>query len=213
MLPFVKHVFCSIDTAMSERDLKENAFSAITSWGVFWDEEKQRDSLLLLDAWWKRADYPTLREKVKDLPDDLSMDDGDAFLIERKANGISLIQDLRKMKFKSNILVRGYDPTPDGDKIARAYMAQPLLKGGCVWIPDKEWAHDVIDLVGEFPAGGPPCADLADTITQAVIHLKRKHYVYNPGDEDDKPDKANVHQIYDGWPETDKPRRKVGVYG
>lgn len=210
--PYVKHVFCSIDTAFSERDLTNNAYTAVTAWGIFWDEDRQKDALLMLTAWYGRVDYPVLRQKAQDLVKDLGMQDGDAYLVENKASGISLIQDLRKMKFNANINIRGYNPTPDGDKVARAYMAQALLKGGSVWIPDIEWAHNTVDIVAEFPAGGPPCADLTDTITQAIIYLKRRHYVTSPDDEDDEQEQPAKAIGYDIWPDTETPKR-VGVYG
>lgn len=181
-LPTIKHCFASWDTAFSERDLKESAYSAYTLWGVWHDEQDHRDKLLLLSAWYERVGFDELKDKALEVQREKLTHVGDAHLIERKASGISLIQTLRR---NPRLTIRGYDPKNDGDKVARAYLQQPALKAGLVWIPDKPWARDAADLVAQFPVGGPPCADLTDTVTQALQYLQRGWWIHHPDDDRD----------------------------
>lgn len=180
-LPAVKHVFASWDTAYSAKAMEESAYSAMTLWGVFWDEERSRDALLLLSTWHGRVDYPDLQAKALEITRTKLTNPGDAHLIEKKASGISLIQSLRR---NPRLRVRSYTPVAGEDKVARAYMAQPMLQAGMVYVPDTEWAQRFIATVCEFPAGGPPCADLTDTTTQALTYLQRGWWLTHPDDDD-----------------------------
>ena len=175
-LPVCDHVFVSCDTAYSERDRKSNSFSAFTTWGVFWNKAQQRDCMLLLDVWFDRVDYPDLRRKAIALQKDKKPD---LFLIEKKASGISLVQDLQR----AGIFVRTYTPTTD--KVSRAYAIQPMLESGQVWIADRKWAHYFAYLMGSFPTGIPESNDLADTFTQAALYIRNGFYVSHPDDEDE----------------------------
>jgi phage terminase large subunit-like protein len=201
--PRMLHCFASWDTALSEKDLKANAYSAKTRWGVFYHEDLQRHCLMLLGRWYERCAYPELIEAAKAESKDKLTHPGDAHLIEAKASGISMRQTLGRIP---GIYVRTYDPKPDGDKVSRAYLAQRLLKAGLIWVPSREegnervplrWAQDLIDRVATFPAGEPPSADLADTVTQAILYLERKHWVHHPDDDlepDDRRDRLRAHE-------------------
>jgi predicted phage terminase large subunit-like protein len=170
-LPFCFHTFASYDTAFTERDRdkkdhEKSAHSARTTWGVFADEMNGgRHAMILIEAWNDQAGYPELRENAiahhKDFNPDVS-------LIERKASGISLIQDLRNMRLPA----RGYDPG-QLDKETRAHLATPYFESGLVYYPDRAWARKVINYVAAFPVGDPPSADYADTVSQAVMYVRR----------------------------------------
>lgn len=174
-LPVCEHIFISCDTAYSEKDMIKNSYSAFTTWGVFWNKAQQRDCVLLLDVWFDRVDYPELRARAKEMDKDKKPD---VWLIEKKASGQSLIQDLRQ----SGLLVRTY--SPDKDKISRAYAVQPMLESGQVWIPDRKWARSFTYLMSTFPTGVAESNDLADTLTQALLYIKNGYYVTHPDDED-----------------------------
>lgn len=176
-LPAPEHVFCSWDTAFTEQDYQGAAFSGCLDWAIFWHEALQRHCLLLLDAWWERCDYPTLRKRAKAKQKERQPD---AHLIERKASGLSLIQDLRRAR----VAVRGYDPRPDGDKIGRLALASASFEAGLIWIPDRQWARQVVQYVAEAPTGAPPSADLGDMCSQAVRYLSKRWWLEHP---DDKP--------------------------
>lgn len=209
-LPYVKHVFASWDTAFSEKDIENAAYSAMTLWGVFWDEDAEQDALILLSSWWGRVDYPDLKAKAIEITKTKLTNMGDAHLIERKASGISLIQSLKR---DPRIRVRSYTPVAGEDKVARAYMVQPVFQRGLVYVPDKEWAQDTIRLIAEFPAGGPPCADLTDTVTQAIQYLLRGWWITHPDDtRDDAPDERKTTNFDTDWAEDSEESTALG-YG
>lgn len=178
-LPPPLHIFASIDTAFSQSDHKNAAYSARTTWMVFEDSQTGKHALLLLGAWWERVGYPDLRKSVKQHYRDAELD---CALIERKASGISLLQDLRRIR-NPRMNLRGFDPG-QLDKTARAYIASPMFEAGRVFYPaDKEWAKQVLAYVSAFPNGAAPCADLTDTVTQAVIYTKRRMWATPPDEE------------------------------
>lgn len=190
-LPHVLHTFASWDTAYSEKDLEQSAYSACTVWGVWLDEQdcgpanpQGRHKLILLSVWWGRVDFPDLIARAQEIQRTKLNHAHDAHLIERKASGISLIQTLNRRR---DLRVLGYDPKRDGggDKVARAYRVQPLFQAGIIHIPNKPWAHEAVKLISEFPAGGPPCADLTDTVTQAVSYLDMGWWIHHPDDDAD----------------------------
>jgi predicted phage terminase large subunit-like protein len=187
-LPKCDHVFLSWDTAFSESDLKTSAYSVCTRWGVFWHEQRQRYCLIILGRWMGRVGYDELRKIAKDFDKEFSPD---AHLIEKKATGISLIQDLKRALTCN---VRSY--TPREDKISRAHSVSPMFESGQVYAPNKKWATDkvsgngVIDYVASFPNGAPPSADIVDTCTQACIYLRAGWWVSHPDDEDYEKDES-----------------------
>lgn len=183
-LPVCDHIFISCDTAYSEKDMKDNSYSAFTTWGVFWNKAQQRDCVLLLDVWFGQVDYPELRRHAHKVDKDKKPD---VWLIEKKASGQSLVQDLRQ----SGLLVRTYVPTTD--KVSRAYAIQPMLESGQVWIPDRKWAKAFAYKMGTFPTGDPVSFDLADTCTQALLYIRNGMYVSHPDDlEHDRPEVKRV---------------------
>lgn len=196
-LPHCEHIFTSWDTAYSEKDLKSNSYSAMTMWGVFWHEQEQRYCLILLDAWDGQVDYPDLRQRARDIERDKQPD---CHLIEKKASGQSLIQDLRR----ANVMVRTYNP--DRDKVARAYAVSAMLQSGQIFTPDRRWADRIIDMLAVFPNGSAPSSDYTDTCTQAWLYLRNGMWVTHPDDDkhDDSP--ANDDEYEDE-------EEEVAVYG
>lgn len=194
--PKCDYVLQSWDTAFSDADFKQNARSARTTWGVFYDEivgSHEREygartlgedgisgegfGIILLEAWADHVDYPQLR---KEGLTSYRQWKPDAVLIEKKASGQSLLQDMRK----AGIPCLAYNP--DRDKVARAYSVQALLEGGLIFHPDRKWAEDVIEECGMFPNG--EFADFVDTCTQAWIRLRNLHLIEHPDDGNDEDD-------------------------
>ena len=97
----------------------------------------------------------------------------DRVLVEAKASGQSLLQDLRLAK----VPAVGYNPGM-ADKISRAHQAAPTLELGLLWIPESgknrgqtvSWAQEFIKQLTKFPVAEHD--DYVDTFTQAVIYLK-----------------------------------------
>ena len=185
-LPICEHIFMSWDTAYSERDFKDNSCSVFTQWGVFFLNEENKDNkegegrycLIMLNAWHDRVGYPDLREKAQQVERDIKPD---CHLIEKKASGQSLVQDLRR----GGVHVRTYQP--DRDKVSRAYAVSAMIQSGQVFIPNRKWSHAVVDYCAVFPNGASPSSDYVDTVTQALLYLRNCWWVTHPDDDEFDP--------------------------
>tara|TARA_R110000765_G_scaffold392852_1_gene486085 strand:- start:477 stop:938 length:462 start_codon:yes stop_codon:yes gene_type:complete len=120
---------------------------------------------MIMHRWRDKLGYPDLRRKAKELHDEYAPD---AILVEKKASGQSLIQDLRQMGLTA------IPYTPDRDKVSRAHVSSSLLEAGIVWYPDRRWAEEVIHQCAVFPSGDG--TDVVDTVTQALIRLRAMWY-------------------------------------
>jgi predicted phage terminase large subunit-like protein len=203
--PLCEHIFFSFDTAFSTQDHKDTSYSAYTKWGIFWHEANNRHDIMLLGCWAGRVDYPDLRKKAADVA---KKDKPDSVLIEKKASGQSLIQDMRRIKIPGGkIRIRAYQP--DRDKIARAYAVQAMLQSGQVYMPNKPWANELIKQVAKFPSGAPPSSDYTDTVTQALLYLRNGLWVSHPDDvEDDIAEANRTEEDID-----DNEHEKIRFYG
>ena len=189
-MPICTHIFLSLDTAFSEADSKTSAFSACTRWGIFWHEQRQRYCIMALGMWFQRCGYDELRDIVKQMVKDHNPD---IVLVEKKATGISLLQDLRRAIPGRT---RAYSPGRGEDKISRAHSVSPILESGQVHVPNKVWALGdgksklgLVDYLAMFPTGAPPCQDLTDCTTQALIYLRAGHWSGDHPDDVDDYDK------------------------
>jgi predicted phage terminase large subunit-like protein len=162
------------DTAYTEKT--ENDPSACSTWGVFLDHHDQ-PNIILLGAKKGHWEYPALRRMARDMRE---KHDPDLVLIEKKASGQSLIQDLGWL----NILP--YDPGGK-DKVTRAHAVSAILESGRVWAPETSWADMLITECAQFPRGEHD--DLVDTTTMALHRFLEGNWVIHPDDEDDEDDK------------------------
>jgi predicted phage terminase large subunit-like protein len=183
-LPDCKYIVQSWDTAYTEQDIKSNSYSARTTWGVFQRPDDDYVNVILLEAWKGRIDYSDLRKEALLAYREY---EPDKVIIEKKASGMSLVQDLRR----AGLPIHAFNP--ERDKFARAYRAQALFEDGRVYYPDRKWADDVIDELCTFRPGNPN--DTADTISQAFIWLT-KSWMIQPSadiedDEDELPDNVS----------------------
>ena len=143
---------------------------------------------MLFDGWNGQVDYHDLRQRAKKVNVEWRPD---CQLIEKKASGISLIQDLKR----ANIKVRSV--TPDQDKIARAYTVSSLLQSGAVYVKDDPTCKRIIEYVSSFPNGAPPSADYTDTVTQALNYLQKNSWVNHPDDDLFEMPVIQQHQYHD----------------
>lgn len=187
--PKVTQVIVSMDTAYSEKERAD--FSAYTVWGIFENKIEGVNgiqyipTMILLDAQKGKWDFPTLCDRCEELRSHPQYKP-DYFVIEKKASGITLAQELHRRGFP---LIE-YDPR--GKKSERLQAAAALMRAGRVWVPeDKEWAQEVIDETCNFPSA--PNDDLADTVSMAVIWMRDngiiRHEGYDYFDEDEEDDK------------------------
>ena len=105
----------------------------------------------------------------------------DAFIVEKKAAGGPLIQELRQM----GIPVSEFTPSRGNDKIVRLNAVADLFASGKVWAPDTRWAREVIEEVASFPNGEHD--DFVDTTSQALLRFRQGGFIPLESDEQDEP--------------------------
>jgi predicted phage terminase large subunit-like protein len=104
-------------------------------------------NIILMDAKRGRWDFPELRRIALE---EYKYWDPECVLIEAKASGMPLTQELRQM----GIPVSNYSPSRGNDKYTRVNSIAPLFESGLVWAPDSRWAEEVIDECAAFPRRG-----------------------------------------------------------
>ena len=177
--PTCDFVIQTYDTAFSTRTTAD--YSVIQTWGIFhmYDEdedgyESYAPHLILLGNIKGRFEYPELRKLAQQL---YNSNKPDVCMVEKKASGQSLIQDMRR----SGLPVMEY--TPDRDKVARVYAASPILEAGRLWIPkNKKWSEDLIEELIRFPNAAHD--DQVDAMTMAIHYMKESWHLTHPDDPD-----------------------------
>jgi predicted phage terminase large subunit-like protein len=142
------------------------------------EEDGNSPHLILLDAFKDRMMFPELKEAAFKHWKEW---DPDAFIVEKKAAGSPLIQELRRM----GIPVQEFTPSRGNDKVARMNAVSDLFASGKVWAPDTRWAREVIEEVAAFPVGDHD--DFVDTTTQALLRYRQGGFISLPSDYEDEP--------------------------
>jgi predicted phage terminase large subunit-like protein len=194
--PFPKFEFIvqSYDCAFSDKEYNDP--TAMTTWGVFQPLDGPM-SVLLIDCWAEHLTFPLLKPKVLE-EWRVSYGEGkeakrpDLILVEDKAAGISLIQELRA----AHLPVRGYNPGK-ADKMQRLQITASIFATGRVWLPEssqrkgyvKDWCEGFLSQICSFPDSTHD--DYVDSATQAIRLMKDMGFLdINPeprydDDEDD----------------------------
>ena len=205
--PKFEYVVQSYDCATSEKT--HNDPTAASTWGIFKPEDGPM-SVMLIDCWQDRLQYPDLRPKVVDEYETVfeSGEKGrdrkrvDLILIEDKSAGISLLQDLQR----AHLPVRGYNPGK-ADKLQRLNIVSHIIARGRVWVPEsqarpgyvRDWAEPLISQICAFPQTTND--DLVDTTTQALRFLRDAGWLeVDPPPRDDWDD--------EDWADTGRPSRE-----
>lgn len=191
-LPGCDLIVASLDTAYGEK--KENDYSALTVWGSFLmptgDSQQQYQTLIdpkgervsvekfgmagvrrwiVLFAWQARLEFHDLLERVSR---DCRRYGVSRLLIEAKANGKSVAQELRRAYARENFGVTEINPG-NLDKVARAHSIVFLFTDKMVYAPDPDvidWSSMVIDECAKFPKGAHD--DVVDSVTMALNWLR-----------------------------------------
>ena len=192
--PALDFVVASLDTAYSSKAEERGDFSAITVWGVFTGDPDSKTTrnvdrygrtfegsvttsyyapeldaiprVILMHAWAERLE---LHELVQKVAKDCKMLKVDKLLIENKAAGHSVAQEIRRLFNHENFAVQMYDPK-SVDKLGRLYSVQHLFAEGMIYAPGTQWAEQVIRQVSVFPRGKHD--DLVDTVSMGLRHLR-----------------------------------------
>ena len=185
-IPPLQHVIQSYDTAFMKKESAD--YSAITTWGVFYNNEDSGPQLILLDAVKDRFEFPELRRVAYQ---QYQYWQPETVLVEAKASGLPLTYELRKM----GIPVINYTPSKGNDKHTRVNSVAPLFEAGQIWAPvDKDFAQEVIEECAAFPYGDHD--DLVDSMTQAVMRFRQGGFIDHPEDYKDEPIIRNNKTYY-----------------
>ena len=165
----------SWDTAFETKNNSD--YSACTTWGVFYNEEEGNSpQVILLDAFKDRMTFPELKDVALKHYKEW---EPDAFIVEKKAAGAPLIQELRQM----GIAVQEFSPSRGNDKMVRLNAVADLFSSGKIWAPDTRWAREVIEEMAAFPVGEHD--DYVDTTTQALLRYRQGGFISLDTDEKD----------------------------
>ena len=173
--PAVNFIIQSYDTAFLKSERAD--YSAITTWGVFYVNEGDEPNIVLLDSIRDRYTFPELKQVAHE---SYLHWEPDSVIIESKASGMPLTQELRAM----GIPVQNYSPNRGQDKIARTNAVAPLFESGMVWVPETRWAEELVEELTEFPNGDHD--DLVDSTTQALLRFRQGGFVRHPSDYEDE---------------------------
>jgi predicted phage terminase large subunit-like protein len=125
-----------------------------------------RNCAILLGAWRDKVSFPVLRALAKKSNDKANPD---WILIEKKASGHSLIQEMRR----GNMPVLAVKIDGDGDKISRAHTASLSLEKGCLfYLPNEDFSKPVMDECADFPKGKND--DWVDCLLMGLMWLRKR---------------------------------------
>ena len=173
--PKFEYIIQSYDCAYTDKEYNDP--TAMTTWGVFKPDDGPM-SVLLIDCWAEHLTFPKLKERVQD-EWRVSYGEGrdakrpDLILVEEKAAGLSLIQELQK----AHLMVRGYNPGR-ADKMQRLQITAAIFVAKRVWLPEsevhkgyvKDWVEGFLSQLCAFPDSQHD--DYVDSATQAMRWLK-----------------------------------------
>lgn len=141
----------SWDSACKESELAD--YSVCTTWGVY------KEKAYLLHVLRKRMDYPELKRTVIE---HRKLWKATKVLIEDKASGIQLIQELRFKEMPQAIAVK-----PEGDKLMRMHAQTAFIENGFALFPkNAPWLEGYIKELTSFPKS--KFKDQVDSTSQAL---------------------------------------------
>ena len=176
--PMCEFVLQSWDTAFEKNNRAD--YSACTTWGVFYKEDDtgvSQAQIMLLNAFRKRMEFPELKKVALEEYTDW---EPDSIIIEKKASGAPLIYEMRAM----GVPVQEFTPSKGNDKISRLNAVSDLFASGRVWIPNTNWAEEVVDEVASFPAGEHD--DYVDSTSLAMMRFRKGGFIRTLLDEEDE---------------------------
>tara|TARA_R110001583_G_scaffold515_1_gene4653 strand:+ start:764 stop:2308 length:1545 start_codon:yes stop_codon:yes gene_type:complete len=172
--PPCEFIIMTLDAAQEKNNRSD--YNALTTWGVFFNEEVDNYNIILLNAVKERLEFPELKELCLE---EYREWEPDSFIVEKKSNGAALYQEFRRM----GIPVGEFTPGKGQDKISRVNAVSDLFRSGIVWAPDRRWAKEVIEECNDFPSGAND--DLVDSTTLALARFRQGGFIRLPSDEED----------------------------
>lgn len=194
-IPAMDYILQSYDTAFTEDP--DNDYTANVTFGVFFNTDLQKPCVLIIDTWNDHLAFPALRKKaIADWGAYYGGNDkgrkgkrADEILVEEKASGISLLQDL----VLANVPAKKYNPGKLS-KANRAHLAAPILELDLIYVLESSkrpnepisWVKPLITQLGLFPASKKK--DLVDAFSQGILYIKESRLLDLPSYEDDTPE-------------------------
>ncbi len=172
--PNCEFIIMTLDAAQEKNNRAD--YNALTTWGVFFNEEVNNYNIILLNAIKERLEFSELKQLCIE---GYQEQEPNACIVEKKSNGAALYQEFRRM----GIPVGEFTPGKGQDKISRVNAVSDLFNGGVVWAPDRRWAHEVIEECNDFPSGAND--DLVDATTLALARFRQGGFIRLPNDEEE----------------------------
>lgn len=173
--PQCEYLIMSLDAAAETHNRAD--YTAITTWGVFHNEETNAYNIILLNSIKDRFEFPELKRVAIEEYNDW---EPDAFIVEKKSAGTALYQEMRRM----GIPVQEYTPhRGSGDKLARLNSVSDIVASGLVWVPQTRWAEEVVEEIAGFPFMSHD--DLVDSTVMALMRFRQGGFIRLPTDEPD----------------------------
>lgn len=171
--PKCEYIIMSLDAAAETSNRSD--FTALTTWGVFENEEADNYGIILLNSIKIRVEFPELKKLAME---EYTEWEPDAFIVEKKSNGTALYQELRR----TGIIVQEYTPhRGSGDKLARLNSVADIVMSGLVWVPQTRWAEELVEEVAGFPFMSHD--DLVDSTVMALMRFRQGGFIRLPSDE------------------------------
>ena len=171
--PTCEYMIMSLDAAAETHNRAD--FTALTTWGVFFNEETNAYNIILLNSIKKRMEFPELKELAME---EYSEWEPDSFIVEKKNSGVALYQEMRRM----GLPIQEYTPhRGSGDKLARLNSVSDMVSSGLCWVPETRWAEEVIEEIAGFPFMSHD--DLVDSTVMALMRFRQGGFIRLPNDE------------------------------
>jgi len=170
--PHCEYIIMSLDAAQEKNNRAD--YNALTTWGVFFNEEVKNYNIILLNVIKERLEFPELKDMVFE---EYKNWKPDSFIVEKKSNGAALYQEMRRM----GVPVSEFTPGKGQDKISRVNAISDLVASGICWVPDRRWAWELVEECNDFPSGAND--DLVDSTTLALMRFRNGGFIRLPSDE------------------------------
>lgn len=174
--PSCEYLIMSLDAAAEKHNRAD--YTALTTWGVFYNEETNAYNIILLNSIKDRYEFPELKQKCMD---EYNEWEPDSFIVEKKSAGTAIYQEMRR----TGIPVQEFTPhRGSGDKTARLNSVADIVASGLVWVPRARWAEELVDEVASFPFASHD--DLVDSMVMALMRFRQGGFIRLPTDEPDE---------------------------
>ena len=171
--PSCEYIIMSLDSAAEKHNRAD--YTALTTWGVFMNDEEGAYNVILLNSIKKRLEF----HELKDLAMQEYADwEPDSFIVEKKSSGVALYQEMRRM----GLPIQEYTPhRGTGDKLARLNSVSDIVSSGLCWVPQTRWAEEVVEEIAGFPFMSHD--DLVDSTVMALMRFRQGGFIRLPTDE------------------------------